>query len=327
MSLRQRPRRLRKTESIRYLVRENRVGAEDLILPYFLAEGSGVREEISTMPGQFRLSLDCLEEELFQVVKLGARGIALFPVVKEEDKNESASYSYDENCFYLKGISRLKKTFPELVLFTDVAMDPYSTHGHDGLFDEKSREIINDPTLEILGKMALAQAKAGADFIGPSDMMDGRVGYLRKILDENGFENVGIMSYCAKYASAFYGPFRDALDSAPKFGDKKTYQMDWANSREALRELDLDISEGADIILLKPGLCYLDLLVKMRERTHLPLAIYNVSGEYAMIKAASKNGMINEKMAVEEILTAFKRAGADLIISYFAKDYLIGLGQ
>jgi porphobilinogen synthase len=258
-------------------------------------------------------------DEIAACVELGIKAFAPFPVIEEAKKDRFAQESYNPDNIFLKFIAAVKKNFPDVVLMTDVAMDPYSSDGHDGLVD--NGEILNDATLEILGKMALAQARAGADIIGPSDMMDGRVGFIRDYLDRNGFSQVGIMSYTAKYASAFYGPFRDALDSAPKKGDKKTYQMNPANSREALIEAELDTLEGADYLMVKPGLPYLDIIKLLRDNSHLPIAAYNISGEYAMIKAAAQNGWIDGEKAMLEVLMSFKRAGADIILSYFAKEF------
>lgn len=270
------------------------------------------------MPGIHRFSLDNLLEELKEVTDLGIRAIDLFPNYPESKKDRFASESYHENTFYLKAITAVKEKFPELVIMTDVAMDPYSSDGHDGLVE--NGKILNDATLEILGNMSLAQAKAGADILGPSDMMDGRVGYIRKHLDSHGFSEVSIMSYSAKYASAFYGPFRDALQSAPKFGDKKTYQMNPANKREALLEAQLDFEEGADMLMVKPALSYLDIIRLLDENFDIPIAAYNVSGEYAMIKAAAANGWLDGDRAMMEVLTSIRRAGAKCILTYFAKD-------
>lgn len=314
-----RPRRNRKSESIREMVRENRVEVSNLIYPIFLVDGEGVKEEVSSLPGNFRWSLDMLIEEIRECLELGLSRFVLFPAVKEELKDEIASYGYSENNFYLKAASKLKSLFPEICLISDVAMDPYSSEGHDGFVE--NGEIVNDKTLTILNKIALAQALAGFDIIGPSDMMDGRVGEIRKTLDENGFTHVSIMSYSAKYASAFYGPFRDALDSAPKAGDKKTYQMDPANSKEALREAKLDEIEGADFLMVKPGLPYLDVIKLLADHSDLPIAAYNVSGECAMLIAACEKGWLDYEKAMPEMLLSFKRAGATSILTYFAKDY------
>jgi len=314
----QRPRRNRKSESIRQLVKEHRVFVEDLIFPLFITGGNNIKTEIASMPGIFRLSEDNLLREIEECMKLGLKSFVLFPHFPEELKDPYATISHQEN-MYLKAIEVIKRRFPETCIMTDVAMDPYSSDGHDGLV--KNGEILNDETLLILGKMALAQAQAGADIVGPSDMMDGRVGFIRDMLDDNDYTNVSIMSYTAKYASAFYGPFRDALDSAPKAGDKKTYQMDPANVTEALVEAELDVTEGADILMVKPALAYLDVIKTLYDQFDLPIAAYNVSGEYAMVKAAaSKNWIDNDKVMLE-ILLSMKRAGAKIILTYFAKEF------
>ena len=273
------------------------------------------------MPGIYRMSSDLLLKEIETCMKLGIKTFDLFPNISDKLKDKTASESLNKKGLYLRTIKELKKQFPECVIMTDVAMDPYSSDGHDGFV--KNGEILNDETLEILGKMALAHAECGADIIGPSDMMDGRVGYIRAILDENKFTNVSIMSYTAKYASAFYGPFRDALSSAPKFGDKKTYQMDPANSKEALLEAELDFAEGADFLMVKPALSYLDVIKSLSDNFALPIAAYNVSGEYAMVKAASAKGWIDGKKVRDEILLSIKRAGASVILTYFAKEWVL----
>jgi porphobilinogen synthase len=311
-----RPRRNRKNDSLRSMVRETHLRAEDLVLPLFVTEGIAIKEKISSMPGCYRYSLENLLIKAEEAQEVGIRGIALFPKIKEEDKDSLGSFSWDEDSFYLKAIFELKKKFPELILFTDVAMDPYSSDGHDGIV--KDGIILNDETLEVLGKMSLAQARAGADFIAPSDMMDGRVGFLRTILDENGFKEVGIMAYSVKYASSFYGPFRDALESAPKAGDKKTYQMDPANKVEAMREVRLDLDEGADMVMIKPALSYLDIISDVRRISDVPVCAYFVSGEYAMIMAAGEKGWINADEALYEATLGVKRAGADIIFTYGA---------
>lgn len=314
-----RPRRNRKNAVIRNLVQETHLNINDFIYPVFVSSETKDREEIKSMPGIYRFSKDSLLKEIEECMKLGLYAFALFPHINENLKDNTASESINENGLYLSAIRLVKEKFPEAFLITDVAMDPYSNYGHDGVVE--NNEIVNDKTLEILGKMALAQAQAGADMVAPSDMMDGRVGHIRKVLDEKGFINVSILAYTAKYASAFYGPFRDALESAPKFGDKKTYQMNPANSREALLELNLDVSEGADIVMVKPALAYLDIITLFRQNTHLPVAAYNVSGEYAMVKAAAQNCWIDEKRTRDEILLSIKRAGADIILTYFAKEW------
>lgn len=314
-----RPRRNRKSAAIRAMVEETKIGAEHLIYPLFLKDGKGVKEEIASLPNNYRWSLDLLLPEIEECMNLGVRTFDLFPAVNEELKDKVASYSYASDNFYLHAINAIKERFPESVLMSDVAMDPYSSDGHDGLVCDG--EIVNDDTLPILNRMAIAQAQAGIDIIGPSDMMDGRIGSIRQALDVEGFTNVSIMSYTAKYASAFYGPFRDALNSAPKSGDKKTYQMNPANKREALIEAELDTLEGADFLMIKPALSYLDIIHIIKEHTNLPVTAYNVSGECAMIYAAAEKGWLNLEQAVSEILISMRRAGADGILTYFAKDF------
>jgi porphobilinogen synthase len=314
-----RPRRNRKSEAIRAMVEETRVSNDDLIFPLFLLEGANKKVEVASMPGIFRLSSDLMLREIESCMKLGIRAFDVFPAVDDQHKDTVASKSYDQNFFYLRTLREIKKQFPESCIMTDVAMDPYSSDGHDGLV--RDGKILNDETLEILGRMALAQAETGIDILGPSDMMDGRVGYLRNVLDQNGFTEVSIMSYTAKYASGFYNPFRDALDSAPKFGDKKTYQMNPANSSEALIEAELDTKEGADFLMVKPALAYLDVIKLLKDNSHLPIAAYNVSGEYAMIKAAAQKGWLDGDRVMKETLLSIKRAGADIILTYFAKEF------
>lgn len=314
-----RPRRNRKNSAIRAMIEETKLGAENLIYPIFLVDGSNKKTEISSLPNNYRWSIDLLLKEIETCLSLGISTYDIFPAVEEELKDVTASYSYAEDNFYLKAIRTLKETFPEIVIMSDVAMDPYSSDGHDGLV--KNGVILNDETLPILGKMAVAQAQAGVDIIGPSDMMDGRIGFIRSELDKNGFTDTSIMSYSVKYASAFYGPFRDALNSAPKSGDKKTYQMNPANKREALIEAMLDFEEGADFLMVKPALCYLDVIHMLKENFNIPITAYNVSGECAMVYAAAKNGWLNYEMAMSEMLLSIKRAGADGILTYFAKDY------
>lgn len=314
-----RPRRNRSSAAIRGMVRETRIDLDQLIFPFFLEAGTGVKSEIGSMPGIFRFSPDTMLREMESCMKLGLRTFVLFPAFPESDKDKHATKSWDPSNFYLQAISAAKKEFPECCIVTDVAMDPYSSDGHDGFVENGN--IFNDETLPILAKMSLAQAEAGADILGPSDMMDGRVGYLRNALDEAGFTGVGIMSYTAKYASAFYGPFRDALDSAPKAGDKKTYQMDPANRLEALREADLDEAEGADFLMVKPALSYLDVIRTLKDSSTLPIVAYNVSGEYAMVKAAALQGWLDEEAIMQEVLLSIRRAGADIVITYFAKQY------
>ena len=315
-----RPRRNRKSAAVRDLVQETLVTTNDFIFPLFLLEGSRKCIEVDSMPGIYRLSEDLMLKEIEECLKLGIKAFDVFPVVDEKYKDKEATRSIDPDFFYLKTLSKIKSEFPEVCIMTDVAMDPYSSDGHDGLVDEDGN-ILNDETLEILGAMAVAQAETGIDIIGPSDMMDGRVEYIRDALDDNGFENVSIMSYTAKYASAFYGPFRDALDSAPKSGDKKTYQMNPANQREAIIEADLDEEEGADFLMVKPALAYLDVIRLLKDHSDLPIAAYNVSGEYAMLKAAGQKGWLDYDRVMAETLLSIKRAGADIILTYHAKEF------
>ena len=314
-----RPRRNRKSLAIRAMVEETKIGAEHLIYPLFLKDGKGIKEEVSSLPNNFRWSLDMLLPEIESCMKLGVMTFDLFPAVGEALKDKTATYSYADENFYLHAIRTIKEKFPEVVLMSDVAMDPYSSDGHDGLVE--NGRILNDETLPILNKMALAQAQAGIDIIGPSDMMDGRVESIRETLDINGYTDVSIMSYTAKYASAFYGPFRDALNSAPKSGDKKTYQMNPANKREALLEAELDFNEGADMLMVKPALCYLDIIHVLKENFNIPITAYNVSGECAMVYAAAEKGWLNYNLAMSEMLLSMRRAGADGILTYFAKDF------
>ena len=314
-----RPRRNRKSQVIRDMVEETRVGTNDLILPIFLIDGKNKKTEVGSMPGIFRLTTDLVLKEVEECMNLGIRAFDIFPAVEDQFKDKNATRSYDPDFFYLKALREVKKRFPEACVMTDVAMDPYSSDGHDGLV--KEGKIVNDDTLEILGRMALAQAETGIDILGPSDMMDGRVGFIRNLLDKNGFTEVSIMSYTAKYASGFYNPFRDALDSAPKFGDKKTYQMNPANRREALIEAELDAAEGADFLMVKPALAYLDIISDLKQNSTLPIAAYNVSGEYSMIKAAALKGWLDGDRVMNECLLSIKRAGADVILTYFAKEF------
>ncbi len=314
-----RPRRNRKSETIRQLVQETTLSVSDLIFPLFVTEGENKAVEVASMPGIFRYSADRLLDEMNACKELGISTFALFPQIEESKKDSHARESHNPDGLYLRTIRQIKAQLPGVCLMTDVAMDPYSSDGHDGLVQNSM--ILNDETLPILGQMALAQARAGADIIGPSDMMDGRVGYLRELLDGEGFENVSIMAYSAKYASAFYGPFRDALDSAPKFGDKKTYQMNPANRSEALVEAELDYAEGADFLMVKPALPYLDVIQTLSENFAIPVAAYNVSGEYAMVKAAARNGWLDGEKAMLEMLLCIRRAGAKVILTYFAKEF------
>ncbi|MDB9316864.1 MULTISPECIES: porphobilinogen synthase [Cyanophyceae] len=322
--LRYRPRRLRRTETLRRMVRETTLSVNDLIYPMFVTEGEGQKVEIASMPDCYRYSLDLLLKEIKEVHDLGINAIALFPVVPEELKDDTGTESFNPDGLVQRTVKAIREAVPEIIVMTDVALDPFTTHGHDGLIDDQGN-ILNDPTVEVLVKMAVSQAAAGTNFVAPSDMMDGRVGAIRRALDAEGYIDVGILAYSAKYASAYYGPFRDALDSAPKFGDKKTYQMDAANAREALKEIELDIAEGADMVMVKPALAYLDIIHQVRNATHLPVAAYNVSGEYSMIKAAARMGWIDEKKIILETLTSMKRAGADLILTYFAKEVALML--
>jgi porphobilinogen synthase len=316
-----RPRRNRKSAAIRSMVEETQVSTNDLIFPIFLVDGVNKKIEVASMPGIYRLSVDLMLKEIEECMKLGILAFDIFPAVEDQYKDTHATRSYDPNFFYLRALREIKKQFPEACIMTDVAMDPYSSDGHDGFV--KDGKILNDETLEILGKMALAQAETGIDILGPSDMMDGRVGYLRQVLDKNGFTEVSIMSYTAKYASGFYNPFRDALDSAPKFGDKKTYQMNPANRTEALIEAELDTQEGADFLMVKPALAYLDIIRLLKDNSSLPISAYNVSGEYAMIKAAAQKGWLDGDRVMKETLLSIKRAGADIILSYFAKEFAL----
>ena len=314
-----RPRRNRKSAAIRNMVEETKLGVENLIYPIFLKDGKNIKDEVLSLPNNFRWSIDRLLPEIEECMNLGIYTFDIFPAVDEALKDKIASYSYADDNFYLDAIRQIKERFPESVVMSDVAMDPYSSDGHDGYVEDG--KILNDETLPILARMTIAQAQAGVDIIGPSDMMDGRVGVLRQALDEEGFTDVSIMSYSAKYASAFYGPFRDALNSAPKLGDKKTYQMNPSNKREALLEAQLDFEEGADMLMVKPALCYLDVIHLLRENFTIPITAYNVSGECAMVYAAAKNGWLDYDRAVFEMLLSIKRAGADGILTYFAKDF------
>ncbi len=321
--LKSRPRRNRLSPSIRSLVRETLITSKDLILPVFVESGQNKKTPISSMPGQYRYSPDLLLKEAEEALELGIPALALFPALNPKLKNPTATESVNSQGLLQETIQMLKSKVPELTLITDVAMDPYSSDGHDGLV--KEGKIANDETVEILAAMAISQAEAGADIIAPSDMMDGRIGFIREELDDQGFQDVGILAYSAKYASAFYGPFREALDSAPKSSqdipkDKKTYQMDPANVLEAIREVELDVEEGADIVMVKPALAYLDIIAKIRDTVEVPVAAYNVSGEYAMIHAAAQNGWLDKEQAMMESLLAIKRAGANMILTYFAKD-------
>ena len=314
-----RPRRNRKSTVVRNMTAETTLSVNDLIFPLFVLQGDQQKVAVASMPGIYRYSPDLLLEEIAACTHLGIKSFALFPVIHEKLKDKYATESHNPEGLYPTTIARIKQSFPDVCLITDVAMDPYSSDGHDGIVE--NGKILNDETLEVLGKMALTQARAGADIIGPSDMMDGRVQHLREVLDSEGYTHVSIMSYTVKYASAFYGPFRDALDSAPKSGDKKTYQMNPANRREALIEADLDVAEGADFLMVKPALAYLDVIRLLKDNYALPVAAYNVSGEYAMVKAAAKNGWLDGEQAMQECLLSIKRAGADVILTYFTKEF------
>lgn len=314
--MRNRLRRLRMNEGIRAMVRENAVSADDLVYPVFVAEGNGVKKPIDSMPGIFQFSLDTLGEEITRMVESGVRAVLLFGIPSKKD--EFGSESWNDNGVVQNAIRFIKKEFPEVIVIADICLCEYTSHGHCGLVS--AGIILNDATLPLLSRMAVSCAKAGADIVAPSDMMDGRVAFMRDELDKNGFQNVAIMAYSAKFASGYYSPFRDAADSAPQFGDRKTYQMDCANGREAMREIEADIAEGCDYIMVKPALAYLDVVKEASQRFDVPLVTYNVSGEYAMVKAAAKNGWIDERRIVMENMVAFKRAGAKIIITYHAID-------
>ena len=314
-----RPRRNRQSAAIRGLSTETHLAVSHLVFPLFVLDGTNIRSEIHSLPGIFRLSPDQLLREIEDCMTLGLTNFIVFPAVSDHLKDQTATYGYASDNFYLRMAREVKQRFPECCLISDVAMDPYSSDGHDGLV--RDGEIVNDETLPILARMAVAQAEAGFDMLGPSDMMDGRVGYLREALDAEGFTKTGILAYTAKYASAFYGPFRDALDSAPKSGDKKTYQMNPANQREALIEAELDLSEGADMLMVKPALHYLDVIALLKAEFDLPIAAYHVSGECAMLTAACRNGWLDFERAMPETLLSIRRAGADVILTYFAKEF------
>ena len=321
----QRPRRLRVNPAMRAMVQETQLQASNFIAPLFAVEGEGIKSEISSMPGYFRYSLDLLKEEVLELESLGVKSLLLFVKVEDDLKDNDGEEALNPDGLMQQAIRMIKETVPNLVLMTDVALDPYSCYGHDGIVE--NGEIINDESVGFLADMAISHAQAGADIVAPSDMMDGRIGAIRIALDTAGFENVGIMAYSAKYASCFYGPFRDALDSAPVDmnnipRDKKTYQMNPANAKEALREVQLDLEEGADIVMVKPAMAYLDIIRQTKDISTVPVSAYHVSGEYAMIKAAAEKGWLNEEEAMVECLTAIKRAGADLIATYFVKDII-----
>lgn len=318
MHLQHRSRILRQTLALRSMVAETTLTANDFIAPLFIDEGKNVEFEIPSMPGYYRRSIDGTVKEVKELWSIGIKSILLFIKAPDELKDNTGKEAWNDDGLMQRSIKAIKDAVPEMLVMTDIALDPYSSYGHDGIV--KDGEIVNDETVEALVKMSLSHAKAGADFVAPSDMMDGRIGAIREALEQNNFIRTGIMAYSAKYASCFYGPFRDALDSAPGFGDKKTYQMDYANRIEAIKEALLDQEEGADIIMVKPAMAYLDIIREVKDSVNLPVSAYHVSGEYAMIKAAAKMGWLNEDKAIIECLTSIKRAGADLIATYFAKD-------
>lgn len=325
MYLQRRNRILRSTPAIRSMVAETILKPEHFIAPLFIDEGEKVVTEIASMPNYFRRSIDGTVEEVKTLWQLGIKSVLLFIKCKDELKDNTGKEAWNPEGLMQRSIQAIKAAVPEMYVMTDVALDPYSSFGHDGIVEDG--EIVNDPTVEALVRMSISHAQAGADMVAPSDMMDGRIGAIRQGLEENGFTKTGIMAYSAKYASCFYGPFRDALDSAPGFGDKKTYQMDYANRTEAVKEAIMDVEEGADIVMVKPGLPYLDIVREVKDSVHVPVSVYNISGEYAMIKAAAKMGWIDEDKAILETLTSIKRAGADLIATYFAKDAAILLNK
>lgn len=317
MILQRRNRILRQSPAIRAMVAETILQPADFIAPLFIDEGENLVTEIASMPGYYRRSLDLTVKEVKELWGMGIKSVLLFIKCKDEWKDNTGKEAWNKHGLMQRSVKAIKEAVPEMVVMTDVALDPYSSYGHDGIV--KNGEIVNDETVEALVRMSISHAEAGADFVAPSDMMDGRIGAIREGLEEHHFTKTGIMSYSAKYASCFYGPFRDALDSAPGFGDKKTYQMDYANRREAIKETQMDVAEGADIVMIKPAMAYLDIIREIRNAVDIPVSAYHVSGEYAMIKAASKMGWLNEDKAVVESLTSIKRAGADLIATYFAK--------
>ena len=318
MYLQRRNRILRATPAIRSMVAETILTPNDFIVPLFIDEGDNIQTEIASMPNYYRRTLDLTVKEVKELWGMGIKSVLLFIKCKDELKDNTGKESWNEDGLMQRSIKAIKDVVPEMYVMTDVALDPYSSYGHDGIVE--NGQIVNDPTVEALIKMSISHGQAGADMVAPSDMMDGRIGAIRKGLEESGLTQVGIMAYSAKYASCFYGPFRDALDSAPGFGDKKTYQMDYANRIEAVKEALMDEEEGADIVMVKPGLPYLDIVREVKNAVNVPVSVYNISGEYAMIKAAAKMGWINEEKAILETLTSIKRAGADLIATYFAKD-------
>lgn len=318
MYLQRRNRILRINPSIRALVAETTLTPSDFIAPLFIDEGEDVKTEIASMPGYYRNSLDITLQEVKELYSMGIKSVLIFVKAKDDVKDNTGKEAWNKHGLMQRSIAAIKDAVPEMLVMTDVALDPYSIYGHDGIV--RDGEIINDETVEALVKMSLSHAAAGADFVAPSDMMDGRISAIRKAFEEEGFTKTGIMAYSAKYASCFYGPFRDALDSAPGFGDKKTYQMNYANRTEAIKETLMDIEEGADIVMVKPAMAYLDIIREVKNAVTVPISAYHVSGEYAMIKAAAKMGWLNEEKAIIESLTSIKRAGADLIATYFAKD-------
>jgi len=313
-----RNRRLRTSAAVRSLVQQTLISPSDFIVPLFVVEGKGIKEEIASMPDYYRFSLDLLKKEVQLLRNMGLKSVLLFVKVPDHLKDNKGTEALNKDGLMQRAIKTVKEVAPEMYVMTDVALDPYSSFGHDGIVE--NQKIINDATCEVLAQMSISHAQAGADMLAPSDMMDGRILYIREALEEEGFIDTGIMSYSAKYASAFYGPFRDALDSAPGFGDKKSYQMDPANRSEAIKETLMDIDEGADIVMVKPGLCYLDIVRDIKNEVDVPVSVYQVSGEYAMLKAAAQRGWLNHDAVMMEQVTAIKRAGADLIASYFAKD-------
>lgn len=315
-----RPRILRQSAAIRDMVKETILTPSDFIAPLFIVEGENIIEEITSLPGYYRRSLDKTVEEVTSLYALGLRSVLLFIKCKDELKDNKGTEALNSEGLMQRSIRAIKRACPEMFVMTDVALDPYSSYGHDGIVDKN--EIVNDATVDVLAKMSVSHAEAGADMVAPSDMMDGRIGAIRSALEDKGFHKTGIMAYSAKYASCFYGPFRDALDSAPGFGDKKTYQMNPANRIEAIREVELDVQEGADIVMVKPALSYLDIIREVKNKVSVPVSAYHVSGEYAMIKAAAQRGWLNEDQAIVETTLSIKRAGADLIATYFAKDLI-----
>lgn len=319
----QRPRILRQSAAVRAMATETHLTAANLIAPLFIVEGEGIEEEISSLPDYYRRSLDLTLQEVQALYDMGIRSVLLFVKCKDELKDNIGTEALNPQGLMQRSIRAIKAAVPEMCVMTDVALDPYSSYGHDGIVEDG--EIVNDPSVEVLAKMAVSHAQAGADFVAPSDMMDGRIGAMRQALENADFKHTGIMSYTAKYASCFYGPFRAALDSAPGFGDKKTYQMNPANRLEALRELALDLAEGADIVMVKPALSYLDIIREVKNNSHVPVSAYHVSGEYAMIKAAAQKGWLDEKEAMMEATLSIRRAGADLIATYFAKEIVAEL--